>query len=97
QDQVSDEEAEEIRGLRSGLGLGGGFPSEGDEPSGKIRNGPAQVEPCGGGDIVVQVDPVTDEGCDRADQHEERQAQQQTASAGNAGELQARQSCDQEE
>jgi len=33
QDQVGDEEAEEIRGLGSGLGLGGRFPSEGDEPS----------------------------------------------------------------
>ncbi len=72
QDKIGAEEAEKIRGFRNELRLGGRDPGEGDEASGGIRKSPAQVEPCGSGQMVVQVDPVPDEGCDRADQQEER-------------------------
>ena len=36
QDQVGDDEAEEIRGLLGGLWLGGGFPSECDDPAATV-------------------------------------------------------------
>src|SRR6202051_266347 len=87
--QVGDEEAEEVRGLRSGRWLGGRVPSKGDESGNDLRDRPAQVKPCGGGYIVVQVDPVTDEGCDRAEQQKESQPAQQTSVADDAGKLQA--------
>ena len=70
QDHVGAEKAEEIRGFWSGFGLGGRNPSEGDEASGNLRNGPAQVKPRADGRGVVEVDPVADEGCDRADDEE---------------------------
>ena len=71
EDEVDAEEAEEICGFGNGIGLAGRGPCEGQEPSGGIRKGPAEVEPGGGGEIVVAVDPVPEEGGDGADQEEE--------------------------
>ena len=50
------------------------MPGEGDEAGDDLRESPAQVKPGGSGQVVVLVDPVADEGCDRADEQEQHQA-----------------------
>ena len=94
EDEICAEETDEVLRFVSGDGFRVRHPRDGDKSRSGLIQVPGQVEPGGSSRVVMEIDPVTDEGCHCADQQEQSEAAQQVLRTARGGELQAHQNCD---
>jgi hypothetical protein len=95
--KIAAQEIQKAYRLRYRLVLRLRLPGESRECSGHQGEIPAQIEPRRGGLVVMQFDPVSDEGDDRTDQHEGPKTAQQIAGGPGMTKAESREDGEQEE
>lgn len=69
---VGAEEADKVGDRRRRFEFHGGNPTDGDHSGGDLGGGPANIEPGGGGHVMMQIDPVPCRRSYGADEQKDR-------------------------